>query len=170
MFNLGFFDLQGEFVNLDKIDEEEDLDPVSDDEQIQIRIEDVKPTVPVNINKKGALMTIGSESSIQVRTRFLNLNHFHEGVDGDVANGGQVAQVRIDHVDVAQDLPRLHLTVHEPGEQILECDLSSWNVPRPRITPPFQVNMHRIGSDLSFSSKKGRPRQARCCHGVLSSN
>ena len=64
------FDLQGEFVNLDKIDEEEDLDPVSDDEQIQIRIEDVKPTVPVNINKKGALMTIGSESSIQVGTHF----------------------------------------------------------------------------------------------------
>ena len=62
--------MQGEFVNLDKIDEEEDLDPVSDDEQIQIRIEDVKPTVPVNINKKGALMTIGSESSIQVGTHF----------------------------------------------------------------------------------------------------
>ena len=59
--------LQGEFVNLDKIDEE-DLDPASDDEQIQIRIEDVKPTVPVNINKNGGLMTIGSESSIQART------------------------------------------------------------------------------------------------------
>ena len=69
--------MQGEFVNLDKIDEEEDLDPVSDDEQIQIRIEDVKPTVPVNINKKGALMTIGSESSIQVRTYFfLDLQSF----------------------------------------------------------------------------------------------
>ena len=65
-------------------------------------------------------MTIGSESSIQVRTRFLNLNHFHEGVDGDVANGGQVAQVRVDHVDVAQDLPCLHLTVHQPGEQIVD--------------------------------------------------
>lgn len=59
--------LQGEFVNLDKIDEE-DLDPGSDDEQIQIRIEDVKPTVPVNITKNGGLMTIGSESSIQART------------------------------------------------------------------------------------------------------
>ena len=44
--------MQGEFVNLDKIDEE-DLDPGSDDEQIQIRIEDVKPTVPVNITKNG---------------------------------------------------------------------------------------------------------------------
>ena len=114
--------MQGEFVNLDKIDEEEDLDPVSDDEQIQIRIEDVKPTVPVNINKKGALMTIGSESSIQVGTQFLNLNHF-EGVDGDVANGGQVAQVRVDHVDVAQDLPRLHLTVHQPGEHYIIAQL-----------------------------------------------
>ena len=70
--SISIFDLQGEFVNLDKIDEEEDLDPVSDDEQIQIRIEDVKPTVPVNINKKGALMTIGSESSIQVRTYFFS--------------------------------------------------------------------------------------------------
>ena len=60
--------LQGEFVNLDKIDEE-DLDPASDDEQIQIRIEDVKPTVPVNITKNGGLMTIGSESSIQARCR-----------------------------------------------------------------------------------------------------
>ena len=68
--------MQGEFVNLDKIDEEEDLDPVSDDEQIQIRIEDVKPTVPVNINKKGALMTIGSESSIQVRRHFFRPESF----------------------------------------------------------------------------------------------
>ena len=61
-----WLNLQGEFVNLDKIDEE-DLDPDSDDELNQIRIEDVKPTVPVNITKNGGLMTIGSESSIQVR-------------------------------------------------------------------------------------------------------
>ena len=64
--------LQGEFVNLDKIDEE-DLDPASDDEQIQIRIEDVKPTVPVNITKNGGLMTIGSESSIQARCRCVKI-------------------------------------------------------------------------------------------------
>ena len=64
--------LQGEFVNLDKIDEE-DLDPASDDEQIQIRIEDVKPTVPVNITKNGGLMSIGSESSIQARCRCVKI-------------------------------------------------------------------------------------------------
>jgi hypothetical protein len=56
---------QGEFINLDKIDEE-DFDPGSDDELNQIRIEDVKPTGPVNITKNGGIMTIGSESSMQV--------------------------------------------------------------------------------------------------------
>ena len=109
--------LQGEFVNLDKIDEE-DLDPASDDEQIQIRIEDVKPTVPVNITKNGGLMTIGSESSIQARTCWWVTKTFHllAGVDGDVADCRQVAQVRLNHVDAAQDLSNLRLPIRQSCE------------------------------------------------------
>ena len=109
--------LQGEFVNLDKIDEE-DLDPASDDEQIQIRIEDVKPTVPVNITKNGGLMTIGSESSIQARTCWWVTLTFHllAGVDGDVADCRQVAQVRLNHVDAAQDLSNLRLPIRQSCE------------------------------------------------------
>jgi len=114
---------QGEFVNLDKIDEE-DLDPGSDDEQIQIRIEDVKPTVPVNITKNGGLMTIGSESSIQESMVTL------QTADKSHKSGSIMSMLhKIFPTSVSQSASR--------------------------------VNMHRIGSDLSFSSKKGRPRRRR---------
>ena len=51
---------------MDKIDEE-DLEPGSDDELNQIRVEDLKPMEPVTITKNGGIMHIGSESSAHVR-------------------------------------------------------------------------------------------------------
>ena len=38
------------------------------------------------------------------------------GVDGDIANRGQVAQVRVDHVNAAQDLSNFSLPIGESSE------------------------------------------------------
>jgi len=53
---------QGEFVHMDKI--EEDVDSESDNELKQVMIDDVKPTGPVNI-KNGNLISRGSVSTLQ---------------------------------------------------------------------------------------------------------
>jgi len=53
---------QGEFVHMDKIDE--DVDSESDNELRQVRVEDVKPTGPVHINN-GKLTSRGSVSTLQ---------------------------------------------------------------------------------------------------------
>jgi len=52
---------QGEFIHMDKIDEDEDCE--SDNELKQVMIDDMKPTEPVNI-KNGKLITRGSVSSL----------------------------------------------------------------------------------------------------------